>query len=155
MAAKTANIDKLLRTPDFGSYNNIMDTHITNKATVQGFYIDNLGMMGVNTLNSVFGKYNKKARTNTPTFSAIKIHKFFALHRHVQGKFLRGQAVTSASIISILSNIEQDYMADSAGIGAEDKDSKSVVTLVIFNSPDNFIPLLAYWEVVLAAMNYV
>ena len=105
--------------------------------------------MDVNNLNSVFGKYNKKSRTSTPKCLAIKIQELFALHRHVQGKFLRGQAVTSASIISILSNIKQDYMADSAVIGAEDKDAKSSVTPVIFNSPDKFIPLLAYWEVVL------
>ena len=34
MAAQTENLDKLLRTPAFGSHNNIMNTHLTNEATV-------------------------------------------------------------------------------------------------------------------------
>ena len=107
MADQPANIDKLLRTPDFGIHENILDTHLTNKATRQGFDMENLGIMDVKTLNSVFSKYNKKACANTPTFSEIKIQKLLALHRHVKGKFLCGQAVTAASILIILSNIEQ------------------------------------------------
>ena len=73
----------------------------------------------------------------------------------MQGKFLRGQAVTAASILSILSNIDQDCTAASDVIGAEDKDSKSAVTPVIFNSPDKVIPLLAYLVLVLAPMKSV
>ena len=61
----------------------------------------------------------------------------------------------AASILIFLYKVEQYYTYASAGIREEEKDAKSAVTLVIFNSPDNFIPLLAYWEVVLAAMNYV
>ena len=107
MADQPENIDELLCTPAFGSYDNILATNLTNGTTGQGFEMYNLGMMDVKTLNSVFSKYNKKARANTPTFSEIKIQKLLALHRHVKGKFLCGQAVTAASILIILSNIEQ------------------------------------------------
>ena len=61
----------------------------------------------------------------------------------------------SASFLPILSNTKQDYTAVSDGIGAEYKDVKSAVTPVVFNSLGKLILLLAYWEVVLAAMNYV
>ena len=73
MAAQPVNLDKLLRIPTFGSYDKILATHLTNKATGQGFDMENLGMMDAKTLNSVFSRYNKKARTNTPKNSAIKI----------------------------------------------------------------------------------
>ena len=145
----------MLGTPDFGSYDIIMATHLTNEATGQGFDMDNLGIMDVKTLKYVFSEYNKKARANEPIFLATKIQQFLTLHRHVQGKFLRGQAVTAASILSIISNIDQDYTAASYVIGAEDKDSKSAVTPVIFNSPDKVIPLLAYLVLVLAPMKSV
>ena len=73
----------------------------------------------------------------------------------MQDRFLRGQDVTSAYILPILSNIKQDYTADSDGIGADYKDAKSAVTPVVFNSLGKFILLLSYWELVLASMNSV
>ena len=73
----------------------------------------------------------------------------------MQGKFLCGQAVTADSILPILSNIEQDYKAASAEIGAEDEDEKYAITPVIFKSPDKVIPLLDYWAVFLALMKPV
>ena len=149
-ADQPANLDDMLRTPAFGSYENIIATYLTNKATGQGFEIDNLGIMDIKTVNSVFSEYNKKDRDNIPKFSAIKIQQFLHLQRKVQGTFLSGQAVMAASILPILYNIDQDHMAASAGIDVEDKDIKSTVTPVIFNSPDKVIQLLYYWEVVLA-----
>ena len=146
------NLGKLLCTPAFGSYDNIMANHITNEATGQVFNMDKLGMMDVKTLNSVFSEYNKKARANAPRFLVIKIQQFLAFHRHMQGKFLHGQAVT-ASILTILYNIKQDYTAVSDVIVAEDKDAKSTIVPVVFNSSDKVIPLLAYWVVVLVSMN--
>ena len=62
MAAKPENIDELLRTPAFGSYGKILATHLTNEATRPEFDMKNLGMIYVKTPNSVFSKYNKKAR---------------------------------------------------------------------------------------------
>ena len=88
-------------------------------------------------------------------FLQIKIHQFLALHRHVQGKFLRGQYVTAASIPPILSKIEQDFTAASAGIGAEDKDAKAAVAPVIFNYDDKVIMLISYWAVFLLSMKSV
>ena len=73
----------------------------------------------------------------------------------MQGKLLRVQAITADSILTILSNIDQDYTAVSSGIGSEEKDAKPAVTPVIFNSPDKVITYLAYWEVVLASMKSV
>ena len=108
MADQHAYLDKLLCNPAFGIYNNIMATHLTNKATGQFFVMDNLGMMDVKTLNSVFSEYNKKACTNTPIFLEIQIQKFLALHRYVQGEFLRGKVFTDSSILPILSKIYQD-----------------------------------------------
>ena len=67
-----------------------------------------------------------------------------SLHRNVQGKFLRGQAVMDAYILPILSNIEQYYTFASSGIGAEDKDAKYSVTPVILNSSDKLVPLITY-----------
>ena len=61
----------------------------------------------------------------------------------------------AASILIFLYKVEQYYTYASAGIREEEKDAKSAVTLVIFNSPDKFIPLLAYWAVVLALVNSV
>ena len=58
MAAQPANIDELLHTLTFGSYDNFLVTHLTNEATGQGFDMDNLGMMGVKSLNYVFSVYN-------------------------------------------------------------------------------------------------
>ena len=152
MAAQPENLDELLCSPAFSSYDNVLATHLTNRVTVQGFEMDNLGMMDVKTLNSVFRHYKKKSCANAPRFLAIKIQQFLALHRNVQGRFLYGQAVTSASILPTLSKIDQDYMAASDGIGAEDKDAKSTVTTVIFNFLDKVIPFLVYWAVVLASM---
>ena len=143
MASKPANIDELLCTPAFGIYDNVLITPITNKPTGQVFDMDNLGMMDVKNLNYVFSEYNKKARGNDTIFSAMNIKQLLALHRHVQGRFLCGQAATAAYILPILSNIEQDYTATSSGIGAEYKDTKSAVTPIIFNSPDKVIPLLS------------
>ena len=105
--------------------------------------MDNLGIMDVKTLNSVLREYNKKARANYPIFSAIKIQWCLDLHRNVKGKFLHGQYVTTASILNIMPNIEQNYTDTYAGIGAEDKDKKYYVTPVIFNSPENVIPFLS------------
>ena len=104
-----------------------------------------LVIMDVKTLNSVFIEYNKKARANTPKISVIKIQRFLAIHRYVQGKFIHGQAFMAAYILPVLSKTYQEYTASSSGIGAEDKDAKYAVTPVVFNSPDKFIPLLAYW----------
>ena len=73
----------------------------------------------------------------------------------MKGKFLREKSVTAASILTILTNTEQDYMAASSGIGAEDKDAKADVTTSIFSSDDKVITLLSYWAVVLVSMNYV
>ena len=70
MVAQPTNLDKLLSTPAFGRYDNVLATHITNEETGQGFGMDNLGMMDVKTLNSFFIKYNKKARANAPRFFA-------------------------------------------------------------------------------------
>ena len=134
MAYQPANIDKLLCTPDFGSYDNVLATHLTNKATGQGFDMDNLGMIDFKTLNYVFSEYNKKTRANAPMFLAIKIQKYLALNIHLRGKFLLGQSVTSDSILHILSKIDQEYMAASSGIGAEDKDAKYAVAPVVFKS---------------------
>ena len=112
-------------------------------------------MKDVKTINTVFRKYNKRSCANDPWFSAIKIQLFLALHRHVQGKFLHDQAITAASILPILSNINQDYTDASTGIVPEYKDAESAVTPVVFNSSDKVIPLLAYWEVVLTSMKSV
>ena len=71
MAAQSTNIDELLRTPDFGSYDNVLATHLTNTATGQGFYMDNLGIMDVKTINYVLSECNKKARVNAPRFLVI------------------------------------------------------------------------------------
>ena len=60
MAAVPTNLDKLFRTPVFGSYDNVLATHLTNKTTRQGFDMDNLGMMDVKDFNYVFSEYNKK-----------------------------------------------------------------------------------------------
>ena len=155
MADQPANIDKLLCTPDFGTHDNVLANHLTNKYTGQGFDMDNFGMMDVKTINSVFSKYNKRSCANDPWFSAIKIQLFLALHRHVQGKFLHDQAITAASILPILSKINQDYTDASTGIVPEYKDAESAVTPVVFNSSDKVIPLLAYWEVVLTSMKSV
>ena len=144
MADQPENIDELLRNPAFVIYYSILANHLINKATGQVFEMDNLGMMHVKTLNYVFINYNKKSCDNTPNVLAIKIQKFLARHRHMKGKFLCGQSVTDASILPIISNIEQDYMAVPAGIGAEDKYAKSSITPVIFNFPDKVITLLAY-----------
>ena len=73
MVAQPANLDKLLLTPDFGSYANVLVTHLTNKATGQGFDMKNLGMTDVKNLNSVFSGYNKKARAGVPMYLAVKI----------------------------------------------------------------------------------
>ena len=134
MAAQPTNLYKLLRTPEFGSYYNVMATHLTNKATWQVFDIDNFGIMDVKTLNSVFSKYNKNPCSNAPRVLEIKIQRFFPLHRHEQGKFLHGQAFTAYSILPIFSNIKQEYTAASSGIRAEDKDVKTSVTPGTFNS---------------------
>ena len=83
------------------------------------------------------------------------IQRFLELHRHVQVKLFRGQAVTDASILPILSKIEQDYTDTSSVIGTEDKDAKSAVTPAIFNIPYKVITFLAYCEVVLAPMKSV
>ena len=88
-------------------------------------------------------------------FLVIKIHTFLALHRHLQGKFLRVQSIKAASFLTILSNIEQDYTAASDGIGTDYKDEKYAVTPVIFNFPDKFILILVYWAVVLVSMKFV
>ena len=144
MTPQPANIDKLLHTPAFGSFDKVLTTHLTNESTRHRFDMENLGMMDVKTLNSVLSDYNKKACTNAPIFSAIKFQKFLALHRHVKGKFVCGQAVTASSILPFLSKIKQDYIAASVGIGTEDKYTKSAVTPVIFNSPDKVIPLIVY-----------
>ena len=106
MADQPANLEKLLHTPEFGSYDNVMATHLTNKATWQVFDMDNFGMMDFKTLNSVFSEYNKKSRANAPRIFEIKIQQFFSLHRHEQGKFLQGQAFIPASILPIFSNIK-------------------------------------------------
>ena len=42
MAAQPVNLDKLLRIPTFGSYDKILATHLTNKATGQGFDMETL-----------------------------------------------------------------------------------------------------------------
>ena len=94
----------------------------TNEATGRGFDMENLGMMYVKILNSVFRDYNKKSRVNAPNVLTIKIQRFLALHRHGQGKLLCDQAVTAPYILTILSNTNQDYTATSAEIGAEDND---------------------------------
>ena len=155
MSAQPANIDLILRTPDFGIYDNVLATRLNNKATRQGFDMDNLVMMDVKTLNSVFSEYKKKACTNGPRLLAIKIQKILALHRHVQVKFLSSQVVTASNILPILSKVEKDYIAISSIIGAKDKDAKSAVTPVIFNSPDKFILLPVYWEVIILSMKSV
>ena len=68
MADQPTNLDELLCTPNFGSYDNDMATRIANKATGWGFDVYNLGMMGVKTLNSMFSEYTKKSRANAPIF---------------------------------------------------------------------------------------
>ena len=60
MAAQPTSINELLRIPAFGTYDNILATHLTNKTTGQGFYMENLGMMDVKTLNSVFNGVQQK-----------------------------------------------------------------------------------------------
>ena len=144
MADHPKNLNELLRTPAFGNYDNVLANHLTNEATIQGFDIENLGIIDVKNLSSVLSEYNKKSCANAPIFAYIQIQRFLALHRHVQVKFLHFQAFMADSILSILSKIKQDYTSASAGIGAEDKDVKSAVTSVIFNCPDKVIPLLAY-----------
>ena len=67
-----------------------------------------------------------------------------SLHRNVQGKFLRGQAVMDAYILPILYNIEQYYIFASSGIGAEENDTKAAITPVVFNSATKVILLLSY-----------
>ena len=82
MAAQPVNLDKLLRTPKFGRYDNVMATNLTNKATWQVFDMDIFVMMDFKTLNFVFSEHNKKSCANAPRILEIKIQWFFALHRH-------------------------------------------------------------------------
>ena len=155
MAYQLENLDELLCTSALGSYDTILANHITNKATGQVFDMDNLVMMDVKNINYMFSGYNKKACAKTLIVLEIKIQRFLSLHRHVQGKFLRGQAATADSILPILSKMDQDYTATFSGIGTEDKDVEYAVTPVIFNYPEKVIPFLAYWEVVIAPMKSV
>ena len=70
------NLDELLHTPDCSGYYKVLDTHLTNKATRKGFYMDKLVIMDIKNLNYVFRKYDKKARSNAPRFLAIAIQRF-------------------------------------------------------------------------------
>ena len=117
--------------------------------------MENLEMMDVKTLNSMFSKYIKKARVNDPRFSAIKIQRFLTLHRYVQDKFLRGQPITADSLLPILSKINMEYMAASSGIDTENMDAKADVTPIIFKSSDKVILFLSYWAVVRVLMKSV
>ena len=154
-AAQPANFDELLRTPNFGSYDNVLSAHLTNNATRQGFNMDNLGMMDFNNLNSMLSEYKRKSRANAPRFLSNKIHQLLALHKHGQVNFLCGQAVTEDYILPVFSKIEHNYMSASAVIGTELKYVKSFVTPVFFNFAYKFIPLLSHWEVVITPMKSV
>ena len=72
MAAQPENIDKMFHTPDYGSYDNVMETRITNKATGKGFNMDNLVMTDVKTLNSVFSEYKKNTAPMLQGFCQLR-----------------------------------------------------------------------------------